>query len=123
MTPGYLEIHERDDGGALRLSLVGELDMASLGELEDRLVRLHAKKTPARLDLSRLEFIDSTGLRLLIRTLGDARIDGWQLEVEPDLTPEVRGLFKLVHLDRIVDAAANGRQPSPPSEATDEAGA
>ncbi|HUZ28334.1 MAG TPA: STAS domain-containing protein [Solirubrobacteraceae bacterium] len=86
----------------MRLSLTGELDSGSAPILEDRLTRLRAVKSPVSLDLSRLEFIDSTGLHLLVRTVGDAQIKGWDLEIERDVAPEVMRLFKLVHLDRFV---------------------
>lgn len=51
------------------------------------------------LDLSRLQFIDSTGLSLLIRTVGDARIKKWRFVIDSNLTPQVRGLFKLARLE------------------------
>ena len=102
MNPSCLDINERQEESFLRLSLVGELDFASSPVLEDRLARLRAKRTAVRLDLSRLEFIDSTGLRLLIRTFGDARTGGWKLEIDGHLSPTVRSLFKLVHFDHFV---------------------
>jgi anti-anti-sigma factor len=74
--------------------------------LEDKLSGLRAKKRVVDLDLSKLEFIDSTGLRLLIRALGDARTDGWELQLDGELSPTVECLFRLVHLDRL--ASGNG---------------
>lgn len=99
MTHPYFEILENRDAGGLRLSLKGELDFASTRVLDDRLTRLRAKKKAVRLDLSNLEFIDSTGLHLLIRALGDARSNGWRLEIEREVSPMVERLFKLVHFD------------------------
>jgi anti-anti-sigma factor len=95
-------IHESQTDGCARLSLTGELDLESVSILEDRLTRLRASKSPVRLDLSKLEFIDSTGLHLLIRSVGDAHMKGWQLQIERDVAPEVMRLFRLVHLDRFV---------------------
>lgn len=118
-----LQIQESPMNGWLRLSLAGELDLASTPLLEDRLARLRALKDPVRLDLSNLHFIDSTGLQLLIRELGEARAKHWELGIERDLLPHVRGLLRLVRmehvlLDREVDAAPAAQdQPgtSPPS--------
>ncbi len=76
--------------------------MGSAPILENRLASLRAVKSPVKLDLSHLEFIDSTGLHLLVRTVGDAQIKGWELAIEQDVAPEVMRLFKLVHLDRFV---------------------
>jgi anti-anti-sigma factor len=99
------KIHESQNGLTVRLSLTGELDLGAAPLLEDRLARLRAARSPVRLDLSHLDFIDSTGLHLLVRTVGDAQIKGWQLEIERDVAPEVLRLFRLVHLDRFVERA------------------
>ena len=89
--------------GRLRLSLTGTLDVASTPTLEDRLTGLRATKSPVRLDLSNLDFIDSTGLHMLIRMVGDARIKHWQLGIEPAVAPQVMSAFRLVHLERFLE--------------------
>lgn len=89
--------------------MTGELDAASTPVLEDRLARLRARKTPVLLDLSRLEFIDSTGLHMLIRAVGDARIKRWPLQIDHELAPQVRRLFKLVRLDHFLVGDHTGR--------------
>lgn len=99
MTHPYFEIHESRDEGQVRLSLEGELDLASTRTLEDRLTLLRAKRQAVRLDLSKLQFIDSTGLHLLIGAMVDAKTDGWNVVIEPDLSNTVSRLFKLVHFD------------------------
>jgi anti-anti-sigma factor len=100
--PTPFEIHESRTDGWLRLSLTGELDRAAAPMLENRLAPLRVKRSRVRLDLSRLEFIDSSGIHLLVQTIGEARLKHWEVEIEPDLSPQVRRLFKLVHLDRFV---------------------
>jgi anti-anti-sigma factor len=100
-TPNF-RIHESRMNGHLRLSLTGKLDLAATPVLDDRLARLRARKSPVGLDLSNLDFIDSTGLHLLVRTVGDARIKRWQLRIEPEVAPQVMRLLRLVHLDRFI---------------------
>ena len=100
--PEYFEIQEAYDGESLRLRLLGELDLASTPILKDRLARVRAEKRLVRLDLSGLEFIDSSGIHLLIAAFNVAREDGWQLETDSALSPQVHSLFKLTGLDRIV---------------------
>ena len=100
--PASFWIDESRTNGSVRLSLMGELDLAAAPLLDDRLTRLRATKSPVRLDLSRLDFIDSTGLHLLVRAVGEARIKHWQFQIEPDVAPQVMRLFRLVHLDRFV---------------------
>jgi anti-anti-sigma factor len=98
----FFEIRESQTGRSLRLSLTGELDVATTPVLEDRLARLIATRSPVRLDLSRLDFIDSTGVHLLVRVIGDAHRKHRQLQIEPDLAPQVRHLITIMHLERIV---------------------
>ena len=97
--PPNFQISESRTDGSVRLSLTGELDFAVAPLLDDRLTRLRISKAPVSLDLSHLEFVDSTGLRLLIRAAADARTKHWQFRIEPDIAPEVMRLFRLVHLD------------------------
>jgi anti-anti-sigma factor len=100
--PTPFEIREQEIDGYVRLSLTGELDMMSTPLLDHRLASLRAARSPVRLDLSKLEFIDSTGLHLLVRTVGEARLKGWQLEIDPEISPPVRSAFRLVRLDRFI---------------------
>ncbi|MBV8219949.1 MAG: STAS domain-containing protein [Solirubrobacterales bacterium] len=94
-----LQIVESRMDGRRRLTLIGDLDRWTAPMLDDHLIRLRVAKCPVRLNLSRLQCMDSSGLHLLIRTVGDARIARWQLEIEQDVTPQVMSVFKLVHLD------------------------
>jgi anti-anti-sigma factor len=100
--PPRFEIHESHNDGWLRLRLAGQLDLASAPTLDDRLTRLRAIKSPVRLDLSQLDFIDSTGIHLLVRTIGEARVKHWALRIDPDVSPQVMRLFKLVRLDQFI---------------------
>jgi len=79
------EITETVDGeGVVRLVVAGELDLATRGELERRLLELSSAPTPVRLDLSRLEFIDASGIRVLVSaTAGTTRL------VDANLAPQV----------------------------------
>ena len=83
-------------GDEVRLILVGELDLAVAAEFVERISRLRERAAPVRIDLSRLEFLDSTGLREIIVAVTDARRDGWALQLEPDLDGEVARIIDLV---------------------------
>jgi anti-anti-sigma factor len=93
--PFQMEEHF-EDGYRLRLALVGELDVAVVKQLADRLHELRKGGYTVRLDLSRLEFIDSTGLRELITEMSDSRRDGWNLEIGEELTDQVARVIDLV---------------------------
>ena len=90
-----------DEDGRVRLGLVGELDIASASALEQRLRALAAQGAPVVLDLGRLQFIDSSGLRELVRAVSDARRDGWSLELETTLSPQVRQIIDLLELHKL----------------------
>jgi anti-anti-sigma factor len=70
--PGSLQISSALVDGAVRVSLQGELDLASARRLEEHFATID-EHPPARVvvDLSSLAFIDSSGLRVLL--LADAR--------------------------------------------------
>src|SRR5687768_1490211 len=75
--PPILEIKERrSEDGALLLALVGELDLATVPALGERLQSASASREAVVLDLAELEFMDSAGLRLLLEATADASRDG-----------------------------------------------
>ena len=100
MGPGRsLKVHRTEQQGCVCLKLIGELDLATAWMLEDRLKALSEDKVTVRLNLSELRFMDSTGLHLLIRAAQDSRRDGWQLEIEPEVSDPVRRLLRIVNVE------------------------
>jgi anti-sigma B factor antagonist len=62
----------------------GELDMATVGAVEQELRRLReAGFSGILLDLSGLTFMDSSGLHLVMRWATEASQDGFGFELEP----------------------------------------
>jgi anti-anti-sigma factor len=88
------ERFERDE--SLRLMLIGELDVAVIAHLSMRLRALRDEGYRVRLDLSRLEFIDSSGIQEIIRAVSEARRDHWELEVDGPMTDQVARTVDLV---------------------------
>lgn len=75
------DVEVSSDGGAgARVRLIGELDLASVAHAEQALARA-AGGPSLELDLSSLSFIDSSGLRLLLRLHERAASDGCRLVV------------------------------------------
>jgi anti-sigma B factor antagonist len=69
-----------ESGDAAYVTLRGELDISTAGPLEDNLQRVEAGEPELLvIDLSRLDFMDSTGLRLLISADQRAREAGRRL--------------------------------------------
>jgi len=64
---GKLEIDERSANGRLVLELRGELDLANAAQLDRAIAQAEsADRSELLLDLSGVEFIDSTGLRSIL---------------------------------------------------------
>ena len=60
----------REDGGGEELavlSLEGDLDLSVIGEFEERVGELQLEGLPVRIDLTRLRFVDSSGIHALVR--------------------------------------------------------
>ncbi len=82
--------------GVTRVTLIGELDIAVADGVEERLKRLRAAGSPVRLDLSQLEFIDSSGVRAIVLGLKHARQDGQALEVARQISPTVQRMIEIM---------------------------
>jgi anti-anti-sigma factor len=106
-------VERGDSDGALRITLIGELDLAVADQLSARLEQLRGDRIPVRLDLSRLDFIDSSGLRTLIRAAQSGARDGQGLiEVERELTPAVQKVIAIVDAARVLWPPSGSRDGS-----------
>jgi anti-sigma B factor antagonist len=76
-----LRLEERRDGDRTVLALHGELDLATVDEVRARLDALRAERTPVVLDLDGLEFMDSTGIRLVLQAAQDGAGTGWDFAI------------------------------------------
>jgi anti-anti-sigma factor len=109
-TVTILEVESEETGdGRVRLVLRGELDLSTVGKVQEE-IRRAAESEPSILvlDLSELTFLDSTGLRCLVKADERARDEGWRLVLVKG--PEaVHRVFSITRLDErleIVDDAS-----------------
>ena len=79
------------------LAVAGELDIATADQFLAA-VREHLAAAPVRLDLRKLTFIDSSGVRALSRVVREAEAEGWALAVDARLAENVRQLLELTGL-------------------------
>jgi anti-sigma B factor antagonist len=99
---GLLTIRSEPQDAHL-ISLHGEMDGASAKELEDEFISVEATSASRIvLDLSELEFIDSTGLAVIMRAHTRAENDGHVLRVLRPNGQQVRQLFELCALDEVL---------------------
>src|SRR5262249_2824217 len=89
-------------GGVVQLSLVGELDLATAPKLEQRLEQLRLEQKAARIALSRVGVIRSSGLRVLVAAWTAGQETGWSFEIGPGVPPQARHLFKITGTHQIV---------------------
>ncbi|MBV8999541.1 MAG: STAS domain-containing protein [Solirubrobacterales bacterium] len=91
------EIREAVDAdGAVRLALIGELDIAVADRVEERFRRLREEGRRVRLDLSGLEFIDSSGVRAIVLGLKHSREAGHELEVDRRISAAVQRMIEIM---------------------------
>jgi anti-sigma B factor antagonist len=71
-----------DRGDAIHVQLTGELDISSASSVESRLLEVE-ERAPEQLilDLTRVNFIDSTGLSMIINADGRAKKAGRRLTI------------------------------------------
>jgi anti-anti-sigma factor len=91
-----------DSDGYVRLSLLGELDHASSDGLRKRVTDLKASGESVRLDLSRLAFIDSSGVRAVLLSVQDATRDNWRFEIDPQVSGHVQHVFDVLGVDAVL---------------------
>jgi anti-sigma B factor antagonist len=98
MTP--LEIITEEQDGQTRIALVGELDIASAPQFEEGLTTVEANSPGVLvLDLRRVEFIDSTGLRAVIGADERARSTDRRFVIVRG-TAAVERVFSVTQLDQ-----------------------
>jgi anti-anti-sigma factor len=90
-----LEVSSELLDGVFTVSLLGELDLASVNRTEEHLIAIDARE-PVKVvvDLSGLAFMDSSGLRVLLLADARAREHGYDLVLLPGQEP-VQRVFEM----------------------------
>jgi anti-sigma B factor antagonist len=95
---GLLTVHQVLEGEQIRVALEGELDLATAPTLETVLEETLASGKEVLIDLGELEFLDSTGVTLLVMALRQK--SAARLSFLPSRYPEVGRLLELTGLDQ-----------------------
>src|SRR5881227_3603871 len=111
MSVGW-ETTDRSDG--IHVELSGELDIASASGVESRLIEVEQRE-PERLilDLRRVNFIDSTGLSMIINADGRARKAGRRLTIVSGDGVPLR-ILRTVGLEERLDVLSEPPEPEAP---------
>jgi anti-sigma B factor antagonist len=97
-----IELEERSPGAAA-LRLVGELDLVTAPSLRDELAGHQARGARIVLDLSTVEFLDSTGLVLLMEVAREPAKKGWSLALRRELSLPVARLFEVTRTEGLFE--------------------
>jgi anti-sigma B factor antagonist len=106
--PPLLKVDVADVDEACVIRIQGELDIATAPALESAL--LHALDSGAAsivLDLERVSFIDSMGLRVLVWAARESHEDGDRLRIDCGSGP-VRRMIEITSLDRSLPLTPGG---------------
>jgi len=103
---GTLVVRSQESDGSFVIAFAGELDLANAGTAENALEGSLANGTPIIVDMRELEFIDSTGIALLVSTLSRNE-GGTRVSFIPSDFPAVTRVLELTGLaDRLPLAEA-----------------
>jgi anti-anti-sigma factor len=89
-------VHTGRVNGNHEVRVTGELDLAGIG-LVDREVQLAEESDAATivLDLDELEFLDASGVRLLLHLKARSQQDGGRLRIRRATAPQVQRVLEL----------------------------
>ena len=90
------EIHTENSDGVERVRVRGEVDLSVVGKLDNEMRRAEATKaSKIELDLDQLDFLDASGVRLLLDLAQRSRRNGRRLRIRPGNSPQVRRVLEL----------------------------
>jgi anti-sigma B factor antagonist len=96
-----LNISENTVDGIICISLVGEVDIYTSQNLKHRLYEIvEQNKVDVRINCSELEYIDSTGLGIMVGALKKAKQNGNQIFIS-NLKDNIKKLFLITGLDKV----------------------
>jgi anti-sigma B factor antagonist len=99
-----LTIRARREAGCVVVTVVGEVDIATVARLRERLSALAAGGVPLVADLDQVSFIDATGLGALAGAAREAAAQGGGMYVVC-AQAQTRRLFRVTGLDRQITLA------------------
>lgn len=82
----------------IEVAVTGELDLVSASQLEETLKRELLADNDVLLDLSDMDFIDSTGLHAIVESVRTAKSVGRKLKLSAELPAHARRLMEIVGL-------------------------
>lgn len=89
-------IHSERREAVERVSVLGEMDLSVVAELDSEMRRAEATDaTSIELDLDQLEFLDASGIRLLLQLNARSKSNGGRLRITRAKAPQVQRVIDL----------------------------
>jgi anti-anti-sigma factor len=115
-----LEVTVRERGGAAILDLVGDVDSSAEAALQSAYDEAALQRRPVVLNFSRADYINSTGIALIVGLLGQARARGVQITAF-GLSDHYREIFEITRLADFMTIADNENGALGGAEGTNDA--
>jgi anti-anti-sigma factor len=107
--PTKFEIADERDGTQLSVAVAGELDLGTVGLLKERIdAALKADLTDLDLDLRKLDFIDSSGLRFVIELNMRSQQEAWRLTLHAPENDAAMLVFRITGMDSALPFDGSG---------------
>jgi len=100
---GLLAVQQTSEGRRLRIALIGEMDLANVDTAGSILREALPSGREVVVDLAKLEFLDSTGIAMLVAAM---REGGERLSFLPSEHDSVRRVLDLTGLDERMKLAS-----------------
>jgi anti-sigma B factor antagonist len=95
-TGRLFSVHSERSDAEHRVRVFGEIDMAVTDVVDSEMRRVEATDAETiLLDLDQLEFLDASGIRLLMDLYARSRDNGGRLRIIPASAPQVRRVLEL----------------------------
>jgi anti-anti-sigma factor len=96
MDGGSFELRSERSGGDERIRLLGEMDLSVIGSVDREMRRAEAgDASRIVLDLEELEFLDASGIRLLLHLNDRSKSNGSRLCITRARAPQVQRVIEL----------------------------
>jgi anti-anti-sigma factor len=101
--PGRFAMRCEREGGDERVQLLGEMDLSVIGSVDREMRRAEAgDASRIVLDLAELEFLDASGIRLLLNVTARSKGNGGRLCITRARSPQVQRVIDLTGASEVL---------------------
>ncbi len=102
-----MSVKMESKSGLTVCQIEGEIDINSSPDLKKIFDRLISKKTPKTvINLSKVTYVDSSGLATLVEMLKNMRTYGGRMRLT-NLSPKIKSLFEITKLEKLFEIMAD----------------